>query len=180
MCIDFRGLNAVTKKDVYPLPRIDDILDTLNGMKFFSVLDQANAYWSILIAPDDREKTAFSTPVGLYHFKFLPFGLCNALSSFERLMELLLSGLQWKICLIYLDDILVFAKNFEEMLERLQFVFSKLQHGGMKLRLNKCNFCSTEVKYLGHVISAKGISPDPPKIEAIKSMPTPQKTRDVK
>lgn len=153
VCIDFRGLNMVTKKDVYPLPRIDDILDTLNGMKYFTTLDQANAYWSIPIKEEDKEKTAFLTPIGLYEFNYLPFGLCNAPASFQRLMDIILSGLQWQICLVYLDDILIFAKTHDEMLKRLKIVLTKMLTGGLKLRLEKCKFSYNEVKYLGHIIS---------------------------
>lgn len=172
MCIDFRGLNKVTRKDVYPLPRIDDILDTLNGMKCFSTLDQANAYWSIPIQEDDKEKTAFQTANGLYEFNFLPFGLCNAPATFQRLMDVLLSGLHWETCLVYLDDVMVYAKTYREMIERLRTILDRLNTGGMKLRIEKCDFFKRSVKYLGHMISSKGIQPDPNKIAAITKMPT--------
>lgn len=99
--MDFRGLNALTKEDTYPLPGIDDIMDTLNNMNYFTTLDQANAYWSIPITEKDKEKTAFLTPIGLYEFNYLPFSLCNPPSTFQRLTDLILAGLQWTSLLIY-------------------------------------------------------------------------------
>lgn len=126
-CVDFRGLNSATEKDVYPLPTIHDILDTLAGMKYFTTLDQANAYWSIPIKKSDMHKYAFITPIGLYEFKYLPFGMCNAPASFMRLMNILLCGLQWNMCMVYLDDILIFVKDFPTMLERINLVFQRLE-----------------------------------------------------
>lgn len=162
------------------MPRINDILDTLNGMKYFTALDQANAYWTIPISENDREKTAFSSPLGLYEFNYLPFGLTNAPSTFQRLMDILLSGLQWSTCLVYLDDILVFGENHDIMLERLDQILEKLNNAGMKLRLKKCKFSQSEVSYLGHMISNEGIRPDPKKIEALQTIPAPKNVKEVK
>ena len=102
------GLSKTTKKDAYPLPRIDDTLHALAGAKMFSTLDLASGYWQVELDPDDREKTAFVTHQELYEFNVMPFGLCNAPSTFQPLMEFLLTGLQWSICLIYLDDVIIF------------------------------------------------------------------------
>lgn len=108
---------------MYSIPRIFDILDTLNGTKYFTTLDQANAYWSIPIEESDKEKTSFNSPNGLFEFNYLPFGLCNAPSTFQRLiLDIILSGLNWKICLTYFDDILIFAKNHDEMFQRMDLV----------------------------------------------------------
>ncbi|GFT71205.1 hypothetical protein TNCV_3002051 [Trichonephila clavipes] len=111
-CVDYRKLNSVTKKDVYPLPRIDDTLDCLKGAKFFSSMDLRSGYWQIEIDEADREKTAFITPEGLYEFKVMPFGLCNAPATFERMMDNLLRHFKWTMCLCYLDDIIVFSETF--------------------------------------------------------------------
>ena len=179
-CIDYRRLNQVTKKDAYPLPRIDDSLDALTGSCWFSTLDLASGYWQTEVHPDDREKTAFTTGTGLYEFNVLPFGLCNAPSTFERLMEVVLQGLQWQICLIYLDDIIIYAKGFEEHLERLSQVFSALRGAGLKLKPKKCVLTRHEVTYLGHIVSSEGISADPTKTQRIREWPTPCNLHDVR
>ena len=122
-CVDYRCLNDVTEKDAYPLPRVDDNLDALAGAQLFSTLDLASGYWQVEMDPQDAEKTAFCTRYGLYQWRVMPFGLCNAPSTFERLMEKVLSGLQWKVALLYLDDIIVFSSTVEQQLERLRLVF---------------------------------------------------------
>lgn len=113
-CVDYRKLNSVTKKDAYPLPRIDESLDTLSGAKYFCTLDLASWYWQVVMDEADKQKTAFATHKGLFQFKVLPFGLSNSPATFERLMEAILSGLQWERCLVYLDDIITFGSTFEE------------------------------------------------------------------
>ena len=115
-CVDYRKLNELTVKDAYPIHRIDDSLDQSSGAQWFSTLDLCSGYWQIELEPEDKPKTAFVTKRGLYQFRVMPFGMCNAPATFERLMETVLSGLQWDICLIYLDDIIVIAKSFDEML----------------------------------------------------------------
>ncbi|XP_014669774.1 PREDICTED: RNA-directed DNA polymerase homolog [Priapulus caudatus] len=116
-CVDYRRLNDATRKDAYPLPRIDDTLDALAGSQWFSTLDLASGYWQVEMHPDDREKTAIGTRRGLFEFRVMPFGLANAPATFERLMELVLRGLQWTDCLVYLDDVIVFGRTFEEAAE---------------------------------------------------------------
>ncbi|GFS54092.1 hypothetical protein TNCV_2526601 [Trichonephila clavipes] len=140
-CVDYRKLNSVTKKDVYPLPRIDDTLDCLKGAMFFSSMDLRSGYWQIEIDEADREKTAFITPEGLYEFKVMPFGLCNAPATFERMMDNLLRHFKWTMCLCYLDDIIVFSETFEDHLIRLRLVLKCLQEAGLKLNSKKCLFC---------------------------------------
>ncbi|GFX46466.1 retrovirus-related Pol polyprotein from transposon 297 [Trichonephila clavipes] len=179
-CVDYRKLNSVTKKDVYPLPRIDDTLDCLKGAKFFSSMDLRSGYWQIEIDEADREKTAFITPEGLYEFKVMPFGLCNAPATFERMMDNLLRHFKWTMCLCYLDDIIVFSETFEDHLIRLRFVLKCLQEAVIKLNSKKCLFAAQEVKILGHLVSSNGVRPDPDKIKAVRNFPTPKNIHDIR
>ena len=172
-CVDYRRLNNFTIKDAYPLPRIDESLDQLSGAQWFSTLDMNSGYWQIELDPADKHKTAFVTRQGLYEFNVMPFGLCNAPATFERLLETVLSGLQWHVCLIYLDDIIVYGSTFDTMIKNLVTVFDKLVEAGLKLKARKCTLFARQVKYLGHVISDNGVETDPDKISAIKEWPQP-------
>ena len=136
-CVDYRALNNVTVKDAYPLPKIDETLDSLTGAKWFSTLDLYSGYWQVGVEGNDKAKTAFITRKGLFQFRVLPFGLCNAPATFEQLMEAVLAGLQWDICLIYLDDIIVFGTSFDEAVENLQQVLRRLRNAGLKLKPKK-------------------------------------------
>ncbi|GFW55987.1 retrovirus-related Pol polyprotein from transposon 412 [Trichonephila clavipes] len=173
-CVDYRKLNDVTKKDSYPLPRIDDTLDTLSGHKWFSTLDLKSGYWQVEIHPEDREKTAFTSGQGLWQFKVMPFGLCNAPATFERLMETVLKGLTFEACLIYLDDVIIGGRTFEEHLQNIRKVLSKLSDANLKLNPSKCKFFQKEVNYLGHIISAEGVRTDPEKVSAVKNWKRPE------
>lgn len=179
-CIDYRKLNAVTIKDAYPLPRIDESLDALSGARFFSTLDLASGYWQVGMTEEAKAKSAFATPSGLFQFKCMPFGLCNAPSTFERLMEQVLSGLQWQICLIYLDDVIIFSTNFTEHISRLDEILGKLGQAGLKLKPKKCHFFCEEVLYLGHKVSEDGIATDPEKIRAVQDWKIPSTLTDVR
>ena len=178
-CVDYRKLNEVTRKDAYPLPRIDDALDSLSHARWFSTLDLASGYWQVEVESEDRHKTAFATRQGLFEFNVLGFGLCNAPSTFQRLMDLILADLQWTTCLVYLDDIIVFGRTFQEHLTRLDDVLGKLQQANLKVKPSKCNLFATQVNYLGHVISAKGVRPDPAKVEAVREWPVPTNQTEV-
>ncbi len=138
--VDYRKLNSFTKKDCHPLPRTDDILNSLSNVTLFSTLDLASGYWQIPMNPMDQEKTAFTTFAGLFEFTVLPFGLCNAPSTFQRLMEFVLAGLTWKNCLVYIDDILVFSKDFASHLKDLKEVFECLQTRWTETETNEMFF----------------------------------------
>ena len=178
-CVDYRKLNAVTRKDAYPLPRIDDTLDTLSGACWFSTLDMVSGYWQVEVGEKDREKTAFCTPYGLYEFNVLPFGLCNGPATFQRLMDLVLSGLQMSQCLVYIDDVIVVGRTFDEHLCNLREVFGRVRGAGLKLKPSKCAFLQERVYYLGHEVSRKGVATDPTKINQVAHWPVPQSVKDV-
>ena len=179
-CVDFRKVNQVTKKDAQPLPRIDDTLDALGSAQWFSTLDLASGYWQVKVDPADREKTAFATQHGLYQFRVMPFGLCNAPGTFQRLMERVLAGLNWTTCLVYLDDIIIFSKDVAEHLKRLREVFERLKGAGLKVKPTKCFLMRRYVHYLGHIVSAKGIETDPSKIRCIQQWPVPKNVKELR
>ena len=176
-CVDYHQLNRVTKSDVFPLPRIDDTLDLLSGAKYFTTHDLASGYWQICMDPASQEKTAFITHSGLYEFKKMPFGLVNAPATFQRLMEVVLSGLARDGCMVYLDDILVFGRTLGEHNDNLAKVFQRLRSAGLTLKPKKCKFVQTEVCYLGHVVSAEGVRTDPSKLQAILEFPVPDNVK---
>ena len=147
-CVDYRRLNSLTRKDAYPLPRIDDTLEALSGSKWFTTLDLISGYWQVNLDPRDQEKSAFCTTEGLFEFKVMPFGLCNAPATFMRLMDLVLAGLQWSSCLVYIDDVIIVGRSFSEHLQNLQAVFERLQLANLKLQPSKCVFFQKEVKFL--------------------------------
>ena len=136
-CVDYRRLNAVMRKDVFPLPRIDDLLDQLAGKTVFTTLDAKRGYWQIKVNEESRAKTAFVTHEGLYEFRVMPFGLCNAPATFQRVMQRMLSGLD-EFCNVYIDDILVFSRNLGEHKKHLEIVFERLRNYNLKLHPTKC------------------------------------------
>ena len=179
-CIDYRKLNERTVRDSYALPRIEDTLDALHGAKWFSSLDLKAGYWQVEMREEDKAKTAFTTPLGFYEANRMPFGLTNAPATFQRLMERCVGDLNLKTCLVYLDDIIVFSSTFEEHLERLESVLTRLQQHGLKLKPSKCHLFRSSVKYLGHVISAAGVETDPDKTAALKTWPVPSNHQEVR
>ncbi|KAI8506729.1 hypothetical protein Bbelb_151700 [Branchiostoma belcheri] len=179
-CVDFRKLNSVTVPDAHPLPRIDDTIDALAGSYYFSTLDMKSAYWQVPVHPADRHKTAFCTAEGLWQFKVLPFGLSNSAATYQRLVQLILAGVGWDVCLAYLDDIIVFTPTFDEHLHTLQEVFTRLRQAGLKLHPAKCRFAQKEVTFLGHVVSRRGVAPDPDNIAKVQGWPTPSNQTDIR
>ena len=178
-CVDLRAVNAVTKGHAHPLPRVDSTLDCLAGARFYSTLDLASGYWQVGIAPEDREKTAFSTGTGLHQFKVMAMGLKNASATFQRLMELVLSGLDAKTCLVYLDDLVIFSRTEEEHLNALEAVFERIRAAGLKLKPQKCHIAKREVTFLGHLVTENGIRPDPKNVEKVLTWPEPESAEEM-
>ncbi|POM70943.1 Gag-pol fusion protein, partial [Phytophthora palmivora] len=173
-CIDYRALNAVTLKDVYPLPRVDETLEALHGSQRFSSLDLHSGYWQLGVAASDKPKTAFTTRRGLFQFTRMPFGLCNAPSTFQRLMDRVLRGLTWVCCLVYSDDVIIFTKgSVAQHVVELAIVLERLSEAGLSLKVSKCSFATTRMEYLGHDLTPEGIKPTERLVQAIVDFPTP-------
>ena len=175
LCIDYRKLNMKTIPDRQPIPRIQEILDSLHGQSWFTTLDMSKAYHQGYISEESRKYTAFSTPWCLYEWLRIPFGLCNAPPAFQRYINESLVGLRDIICIAYLDDILIYGKTFEEQVANVKAVLQRLKSRGIKLRASKCNFFQKEVKYLGRLISHDGYRPDPADTLALNKFTTPPK-----
>ena len=180
MCVDYRRINMKCVRDAFPLPRIEESFDALAGAKYFSTLDLLSGYHQIAIDPSDRHKTAFVTQGGHYEFNRLPFGLSNAPATFQRLMQATMSEYMLDFVLIYLDDILVFSKTFEEHLDQLDKVLTKLGQAGLTLKTSKCHFLRKEVTYLGHTISANGVACESDKTSAVSNWPTPTTGKELR
>lgn len=184
ICVDYRQLNLRTVKDAYALPRIDDLLEGLGGNVFYSVLDMRKGYHQVDIQEDDKPLTAFTVgPLGFYEYNRLPLGLSNAPATYQRLMEQIFQEFitsKDRFCQIYLDDIIVVSKSFEEHLDHLNKVFSKIKTAGMKLSPNKCHLFRDKVRYVGHVVSSKGIEADPDKVERVRNWPVPKDADEVR
>ena len=176
-CVDYRKLNAVTKKDAHPLPNIQDIFDMMTGASVFTTLDLKSGYWQIPMTQDSREKTAFVCHRGLFQFKRMPFGLTNGPAVFQRMMNHVLAPYLGKSVMVYLDDIVIFSRNPEEHEQHVAQVLEALQAAQLTVKLSKCEFGKPEVKLLGFVVSGEGITSDPEKTRAIAEMAPP---RDVK
>ncbi|XP_063075269.1 uncharacterized protein LOC134465509 [Engraulis encrasicolus] len=173
MCIDYRLLNSRTIPDQYTTPCIEDALNALTGSQWFSVLDLRSGYYQIAMSEDDKEKTAFICPLGFFQFERMPQGITGAPATFQRLMEKAVGDMNLLQVLVYLDDLIVFGKTLEEHEERLLKVLDRLGEVGLKLSVDKCQICLPRVKYLGHIVSAEGVAPDPDKIEAVTTWPMP-------
>ena len=173
-CVDYRPLNNVTVRDRYPIPNIQLIIDSLHGAKYFSTLDLLNGYWQIEIEEKHKYKTAFICEYGLNEFNCMPFGLCNAPSTtFQRKMNTLFKDVLYEFVLVYLDDIIVFSKTMDEHIRHLRIVFDLLTQENLKLKISKCDFFKTKIKYLGHIITASGFHPDDGKTRSILNYPEP-------
>ena len=178
-CVDYRALNSVTTKDVFPLPLVEECLDTLAGNQWFSKLDANSAYWQIKISEPDRRKTAFITKYGLFEHIRMGFGLCNAPATYARVMNLVLRGLMWSIVLAFLDDILVLGSSFLEHLAHLRKVLQRFRKHCLKLKPKKCVLFHKKIDFLGRIISEDGIQLTDTDIKTVLDWPIPQNTREV-
>lgn len=180
-CVDFRKLNSVTKKDAYPIPYVSSILDRLKGAKYLSSIDIKSAFWQVPMAENSKEYTAFTVPGrGLYHFNRMPFGLCNAPAVWQRLMDKVIGVDLEPYAFVYLDDVIVISSSFEQHMEILETIFTRLIEAGLTVNVEKCNFCKPELRYLGYVIDKKGLRVDPEKVSAILNIPVPTCVKDVR
>ena len=175
LCVDYRLLNSKTIKDNYSLPRVDEILDSLQGAKYFTKLDLKSGYHQIEIEENHKERTAFTVgPLGFWEHNRLAFGLCNSPPTFQRVMEQIFSDMNLKSLFIYIDDVIVYSKTIEEHISRLTQVFERLRDSNLKLAPQKCEVCKTSISFLGFIVSEEGIQTDPDKVNKVASWPEPQ------
>ena len=180
MCIDYRALNRQTVKDRYPLPRIDTLLDRLGRARIFTKLDLASGYHQIAMDDESIFRTAFTTSLGQWEFVVMPFGLCNAPATFQRLMNIVFATEINRFILVYLDDILIFSESIEEHWEHLRTALERLRKARLYGRIHKCDFLKTRVDYLGYEVSERGVHASPEKVKAVVNWPRPQSVHDVR
>ena len=176
-CCDFRYLNAVTIKDAYPIPRIDESLSKLGDAKFFTTLDLGSAFWQVPLRKQDREKTGFACELGLFQWKRMPFGLCSATATFQRLMAQALTSVTKKygnLIMCYVDDVVIATPTLEDHIERLEEVFSCMKQAGLKCKPSKCEILRDSIKYLGRLVDKHGVRPDPEAVEAVLTWKAPK------
>lgn len=178
--IDYRKLNEITENDKFPMPNIESILEKIGRAQYFTTLDLAKGFHQVLIKKEDRRKTAFSTPLGHYEFVRMPFGLKNAPATFQRLINSVLREYINKICVVYLDDILIFSTNIQEHKENIQKIFNKLKEHNLKIQIDKCKFFAKTTEFLGHTLTKEGIKPNMTKIENIQKLKIPETQRQIK
>jgi hypothetical protein len=179
-CVDYRHHNALTVKSKYPVPIIDELLDELFGASWFSILDLRAGFHQILLKQGEAHKTAFQTHMGHYEFRVMAFGLTGAPGTFQKAMNHTLSPLLRKCALVFFDDILVYSGSLDDHINHLQQVFQLLAQDTWKVKLSKCKFAQQQVSYLGHVVSAQGVSTDPMKIQAIATWPEPSCLKELR
>jgi hypothetical protein len=180
ICVDFWELNKATLKDYFPLPFIDQVLDTLSGKKYFSFLDGYSGYNQILIEPEDQDKTTFTRPWGTYAYRVLPFGLCNAPATFQRAVLWIFVDLIHDCVEVHMDDFTVYENTYQESLDNLEKFLIRCQEINLSPRNEKCKMLLTEGVVLGHHVSSEGIKVDPAKIEVIIRLPPPKTQKEVR
>ena len=180
VCIDYRRLNEVTRKDHFPLPFIDQLLERVSGHPFYCFLDGYSGYFQIEIAPEDQEKTTFTCPFGTYAYRRMPFGLCNAPTTFQRCMLSMFSDMVERIMEVYMDDITVYVGDFEECLTNLEAILQRCIEKNLVLNWEKCHFMVNQGIVLGHIISSRGIEVDKAKIDIISKLPSPTNVKTIR
>ena len=179
MCIDYRRLNNLTEKDVYPLPRINDMLHSLNGARYMSTVDLRKGFYQVPVAESDRHLTAFSTTWGHFEFTRMPFGLTNAPATFQRFMDAVLSGMVPFICMVYIDDIFIYSRSIEDHVRDLTRVLQAIDNANLHLNPAKCHFGFSELKFLGHIVGRDGLRPNPDTVQSVLEFPQPTSRTEV-
>ena len=177
--MDYRRLNAITKFDAYPMPRIEELLDKIGTARYLSTMDLAKGYWQVPMSDEDREKTAFSSPNGLFHFINMPFGLSGAPATFQRMMDSILRGTD-DYGGVYLDDIVIYSSDWKTHLNHLEKVFQRLKDSNLTVKTAKCIFGAEDCVYLGYKIGKGGVKPEDSKIQAIMQVEIPKTKKDVR
>ena len=168
-----------SRRKILTRSRIDETLDMLNKSTVFSLLDLATSYWQVGMHPADKDKTAFISMQGLFEFNTMPFGLCNAPATMQRLMDAVLAGTKWQCCLVYIDDIIIFSPTYEQHIKDVESVLERLERAGLSVKLAKCQFCAHEIPFLGYLVSRNGVKPNPDKVAAVQHFPVPTCVKDV-
>ncbi|VDN41092.1 unnamed protein product, partial [Dibothriocephalus latus] len=180
LCVDYRRLNSVTVRDSFPLPRMDDLLASMSGNKFFTTLDLSSSYWQIEVHPEDRAKTASTLQSGLFEFNTLPMGLANAAATCQRLMQKILQNIYLSNCLVYLDDVIVWGATVLELLNTLSGVLTRYQDEGLTLNPRKRKFLQTEIQFLCHIIDSQSLRTDPDKVQVVTDWLKPPNGNEVR
>ena len=179
LCVDYRKLNAVSQADAYPMPRIDELIDRLGQARYITTLDLTRGYWQVPVSPESRTKTAFTTPFGLFQFKVMPFGLQGAPATFQRMMDRVTNGLE-DFAAAYIDDVVIHSTTWEEHVDHIRQVLSRLRKAGLTAKPRKCQFAMAQCVYLGHIVGNGEVRPEKSKVDSTTSFQTPRTKKEVR